>query len=262
MTSLGTTVCPTESAAAPLGTCRYSQHSGLQYHNCPCVKAGASSAADGVAVERVYSEGMALEIERRGPGRPPAASREVVEQIALTLMLRDGYDSVSVDAIATAAGISRTTFFRYFGSKPGVIWAPFDATLEWLQESLDAQTADRDPLGAVRVAVVASTRSALYSSEVWLERFRLLDSHPSLRSEAYEHWERWRGVVADHVARVEGRGRDDTVPMAVAGACHGVFLAELRARRNIDEDRETLLGRLDESLTRVCEVLRPLLKEQ
>jgi AcrR family transcriptional regulator len=183
----------------------------------------------------------------------------MVEQIALGLMLRDGYDAVSVDAIAAAAGIGRTTFFRYFGSKPGVIWAPFDATLAWLQESLDAEAPDGDPLGAVQVAVVTSTRSALYSSEVWLERFQLLDSHPSLRSEAYEHWERWKRALAGHIAAAEGCDHNDAVPMAVAGACHGVFIAELRNWQNTDQDREALLTRLDESLIRICTALRPLM---
>ena len=202
---------------------------------------------------------MASATDRRGPGRPPAASREAVEQIALSLMLRDGYDAVSVDAIAAAAGIGRTTFFRYFGSKPGVIWAPFDATLAWMQESLGERAPETDALEAVRLAVVSSTRSAVYSSEVWLERFQLLDSHPSLRSEAYEHWERWKQLLADHVATHVTSGRDDAIPMAVAGACQGVFLAELRHWQNTDDDREGLLLRLDAHLTTVCAALHPLL---
>jgi DNA-binding transcriptional regulator YbjK len=103
---------------------------------------------------------MTSEGRRRGPGRPHAASREAVEQIALALMLRDGYDAVSVDAIASEAGIGRTTFFRYFGSKHGVIWAPFDATLAWMEESLHAVDRDDDPLTAVRKAVVSSTRAS------------------------------------------------------------------------------------------------------
>ncbi|QNE45403.1 TetR family transcriptional regulator (plasmid) [Frigoribacterium sp. NBH87] len=202
---------------------------------------------------------MATETDARGPGRPPAASRETVEQVALSLMLRDGYDAVTVDAIAAAAGIGRTTFFRYFGSKPGVIWAPFDATIESLKESLRAQQPGVDPLGAVQVAVVSSTRSAVLSSDVWLERFQLLDTHPSLTSGAYEHWEKWKRALARHVALVEGVDQNNAVPMAIAGACHGVFLAELRNRRNEDEGREAMLDRLNDSLTRVCSALRPLL---
>lgn len=201
---------------------------------------------------------MTSEKRVAGPGRPPAASREAVEQIALTLMLRDGYDAVSVDAIAAAAGIGRTTFFRYFGSKPGVIWAPFEATISWLREAVDGPTSEDDTLDGIRVAIVESTRSAVYSSGVWLERFRLLDTHPSLRADAYEHWERWKRVIAIRIAVSESCDPDDVVPMAIAGACQGVFLAELRDWGNSDEDREALLSRLDASLRSVCDALRSL----
>jgi AcrR family transcriptional regulator len=205
---------------------------------------------------------MAADTPQRGPGRPPAASREDVERIALELMLRDGYDAVSVDAIAAAAGIGRTTFFRYFGSKPGVVWAPFDATLAWLREGLAVADAGSDTLDTVRTAIVSSTRSAVFSSDVWLERFQLLDSHPSLRADAHEHWENWKQTLASHIAESGAGDANDPVPMAIAGACHGVFLAELRNWRNTDDARDALIERLGDSLTRVCEALRPLVPPQ
>jgi len=181
-----------------------------------------------------------------------------VERTALQLMLRDGYDTVSVDAIAAAAGIGRTTFFRYFGSKSGVIWAPFEQTVAWLREDLQAPAPGDDPLEVARRAVVGSTARALASSEVWLERFQLLDTHPVLRSEGYEHWERWKQALVDHLLARETAEVDPVTAAAVAGACHGVFVAELRDPSNTDADRAALLQRLDGSLERVCTALRPL----
>ncbi|MCU1542417.1 MAG: transcriptional regulator [Microbacteriaceae bacterium] len=172
-------------------------------------------------------------------------------------MLRDGYESVSVDAIATAAGIGRTTFFRYFGSKPGVIWAPFDATIESLRSAVD--TSGAADLDGIRTAIVSSTRAAVYSSEVWLERFQLLDTHPALRADAYEHWERWKRVIAERIAHDEQSESGDAIPMAVAGACQSVFVAELRNPQNRVDDREAVLERLDASLNEVCGALRSLL---
>jgi len=182
-----------------------------------------------------------------------------VERTALLLMLRDGYDTVSVDAIAASAGIGRTTFFRYFGSKSGVIWAPFEQTVVWLREDLQAPAPGNDPLEVVRRAVVGSTARALASSEVWLERFQLLDTHPVLRSEGCEHWERWKQAIVDHLLDRPSTAADSVTATAVAGACHGVFVAELRDPQNSDADRRALLDRLDESLGRVCTALHPLL---
>lgn len=68
-------------------------------------------------------------------------------------MLRDGYDAVDGDTIAAAAGIGRTTFFRYFGSKPGVIWLPFDATIDGLEVLVDTAPSGGDPFDVLRRAI-------------------------------------------------------------------------------------------------------------
>lgn len=44
-------------------------------------------------------------------------TRAEIARAAIRSFLRDGFDSTTVDDIATAAGISRRTYFRYFGSK-------------------------------------------------------------------------------------------------------------------------------------------------
>jgi len=105
-------------------------------------------------------------------------------------------------------------------SKPGVIWIPFAATIKWLEESMRSEEASDDPLFAVREVPVSSTRSAVSSSDV---------------DEA-----------------------DDTLARAVARACHGVFVAEVRHWQNTDDDRDGLLQRLDDRLEQVCSAFEPL----
>jgi AcrR family transcriptional regulator len=198
---------------------------------------------------------------RRSPGRPFAATRDTVERAALTLMLRDGYERVSVDDIAREAGIGRTTFFRYFKSKPGVVWSAFDDTILWLAQSLAENEDHPDILDAVHESILFSTRSAIYNSDVWLERFRLLDSSSELRADAYDHWERWTSTIATFVASHAGRSPQDAIPMAIAGASQGMFLSELRNWLNTDDDREDILNRLDHNLRTVFTALRGLLAE-
>ncbi len=182
-----------------------------------------------------------------------------MEEVALALMLRDGYEAVTVEAIADAVGIGRTTFFRYFGSKAGVIWSAFDDTIAWLDTSLQVSDDDVEALDAVRLSIISSTRSAIYESDVWLERFKLLDANSALRADAYGHWEQWKYVIAAFIARRTQESAAAPVPMAIAGACQGIFLAELRNWQNSDENREDLLARLDDHLEKVCTALQPLL---
>lgn len=207
-----------------------------------------------------YSVGMQTP-PRRSPGRPFAANRDVVERVALTLMLRDGYEQVSVDDIAREARIGRTTFFRYFKSKPGVVWSAFDDTISWLAENLSERRESLGILDAVRESIVFSTRSAIYNSEVWLERFRLLDICGELRADAYDHWERWASTIATSVATRTGLSPQDAIPMAIAGAARGIFLSELRSWLNTDDDREDILARLDRNLRTVFTALSSLLAE-
>jgi AcrR family transcriptional regulator len=184
-----------------------------------------------------------------------------VEQVAIGLMLERGYEKVSVEEIAAAAGIGRTTFFRYFGSKPGVVWPEFDGTINRLAESLARSGSTDDVLGAVRGAVIESTRAALYSSEVWLERFKLLDTSAELRAGAQLRWEAWKLPISVFVADRTGDNAVAYVPMVIAAVCQAVFVAELRHWQNRDDRRDDLLARFDAHLQNVLAHLTNLLTD-
>lgn len=62
-------------------------------------------------------------------GRRPSTTREAIARQALDLFERNGFDATTVDEIAAAVGISRRTFFRYYGSKRDVVWG--NSTPSW-----------------------------------------------------------------------------------------------------------------------------------
>ena len=64
--------------------------------------------------------------------------RSEVAEAALDLFTDNGYDPTSVDDIALAAGISRSTFFRQFRAKEDVIFADHEALLDELGSYLAA----------------------------------------------------------------------------------------------------------------------------
>src|SRR6202044_3688056 len=85
-----------------------------------------------------------------GPGRPPSTTRHQLQDIAIDMFSAHGYDEVTIEALAAAAGISRRTFFRYFSSKADALMADFDTAVERLRSGLAGQrpgSADdgRDP---------------------------------------------------------------------------------------------------------------------
>lgn len=59
---------------------------------------------------------------RRGRGRPPAADPRDVAATACRLFIEQGYEQTSMEEIAEACGMGRSTLFRYFPSKSHVLW--------------------------------------------------------------------------------------------------------------------------------------------
>lgn len=78
----------------------------------------------------------------RRAGRRPVTSRSAIEHIALDLFSDRGFDSTTVDGIATAAGIGRRTVFRYYASKNDIPWGAFDEQLQRMRATFAALPPD------------------------------------------------------------------------------------------------------------------------
>jgi AcrR family transcriptional regulator len=162
-------------------------------------------------------------------GRPPISTREALEEVAFTLLLRDGYEATTIQAIMTAGGVGRTTFFRYFGSKGGIVWGEFDRAVERLHAGL-VEAGDEVPvMTAVIDAVLASTVGSRDAApDTWLDRFRVLDEDPALSGETAEHWRIWAAEIAGYVQRRTGLADGDVVAAAIGGAVQAAYVAVLR----------------------------------
>jgi AcrR family transcriptional regulator len=66
------------------------------------------------------------------------ARRERIVQVAMEQFAVHGYESTRVDAIATAAGVSKGAVFAYFGSKAGVFLAAYKAAAGSFSKYLEA----------------------------------------------------------------------------------------------------------------------------
>ena len=89
---------------------------------------------------------------------PEPRSFEAIEKVALELFRERGFDETPVEEIAAAAGISRRTFFRYFGSKNDIVFANFELLLQELEGWLSAQPDDRPMFEVIADAVMRFNR--------------------------------------------------------------------------------------------------------
>jgi AcrR family transcriptional regulator len=109
---------------------------------------------------------------------PSAASTDVVAA-ALELFERQGFEATSVEQIASAAGVSRSTFFRQFGGKEDVVFADHEVLLDELRTWLARGHAD--PWGAVCEASERVFRHFAADPDLARRRYTVVRLVPALR---------------------------------------------------------------------------------
>lgn len=150
-------------------------------------------------------------------GRPRASSRETLAEAACELFLEQGYEQTTVADITRRAGVSRSSFFNYFGSRADVLWAGLDERIATLAERLSADEGT-DAASGVRSALSALgddfTPDSLALAFVNAEAMGLeeeLEREASVR----------RSRIAASVSVRLRRAGVDRLSAEVAGAAHG-----------------------------------------
>ena len=111
---------------------------------------------------------------KKSPGRPRSkASHQAMLKAALELLSEVGFETMSIEAIATRAGVGKTTIYRRYSSKDelvadaiesireeelipdtGNLWSDLDALIE------NAAQITLTPLGRQAVAMIISSASS------------------------------------------------------------------------------------------------------
>ncbi len=151
-------------------------------------------------------------------GRPPGTSRRELEVIALRLFAAKGFEETTVDQIAAEAGVSRRAFFRYFDSKPDVLWGAFDTEVATIRALLDECPAGLPVMEAVRQAVLAANHYRAADAPELRARMALIGSVPALMASAAVHYDAWERAISEFVARRTGQPADSLYPLAVGRA--------------------------------------------
>jgi TetR/AcrR family transcriptional regulator, regulator of mycofactocin system len=158
-------------------------------------------------------------------GRRRSTTPEHITDVALELFAARGFDEVSVDDVAHAAGIARRTLFRYYSSKNAILWGDFDAHLAHLRELLD----NVDP----RVAMGEALRTALLAFNTFdqsetvrhRQRMRIILETAELQAYSMTMYAGWREVMAVFIAGRLSVKTTDPLPQTVAWTMLGVALS-------------------------------------
>jgi AcrR family transcriptional regulator len=167
-----------------------------------------------------------LEADRPKPGlreRKKARTRAAIQEVALRLFERQGYEATTVEQIADAAEVSPSTFFRYFPTKEDV--ALYDALDPLFISAFEAQPAELSPLAAMRAAireVFASESPEVAGQAV---RAELIMGVPELRMRMLDSFIETIDLFSGIVAARLGRPADDLKTRTMVGAVIGVAIS-------------------------------------
>lgn len=117
------------------------------------------------------------------PGLRERKRQETLRRITdagICLFIEKGIDATTVDDIAAAAGISRRTFFHYFGSKDDILLSLQSGMGELIAQRVRKAEDGTTPLSALRHAVISTCAEVPADDMIALDR--LMRSSPAVQA--------------------------------------------------------------------------------
>lgn len=177
--------------------------------------------------------------------RKRRALRTELSDVVLQLLTDRDFESVTIDEMAAAAGVSRRTFFRYFTSKDDVVFAFLDQWALRLCDDIVARPPGEDPVTAVQHSFRQLT--AAYEGRA-LALVRLVQRTPSLRSQERIHREHLRLAIVEALGRRLGLDpQEDLRPHVLASIAFAPLDAAMVAWFGARSDQD-VGSLLDEAL--------------
>ena len=157
-----------------------------------------------------------------------AAIRARLAQVALDEVKRRGFDQVTLDDLARAAGVSRTTFFRYLRSKEEAVMSGLSAHGERVAERLASRPAAEDDWSALRHAMDYICEIHRDDPAASLAFTKLIYGNPSFGRARSQQHVGWRTALAAAL-RQRSPGRSPGEAIALTSAALGCLSAATEA---------------------------------
>jgi AcrR family transcriptional regulator len=133
------------------------------------------------------------------------AIREELARSAMTLFLDQGFEKVTFDVLAAKAGVSRSTYLRYFAVKEDVVLFVFDSVFEAIVDALSVASGQGDTEWDALRCSFTPAADFLSSSEEQLRRMQLVWRTPALYSRLHQKQATWRPLMVERLSS-DGEG--------------------------------------------------------
>jgi AcrR family transcriptional regulator len=126
-------------------------------------------------------------------------TRERLTRAAMALFLERGFEATTLDDIATAADISRRSFFHYFASKEDVVFAWQEEITTALITAVAARPAGESMLAAAENAISAMARQLEPGEAIAMARLKR--DNPALQARDQVKYEKLERALADALGK-------------------------------------------------------------
>ncbi len=160
--------------------------------------------------------------------RKKAQTRRRIEDAALELFARDGFDEATVEAIASAADISPRTFFYYFAAKEDVVLADYAGRLDRIIQQLAMRPPTETPWEALRASFLVVAADYETERAGLIRRFRIIAGTPSVHARSLQLQSGWEDTVTATLAERMNREPQDLIPRLLAASALAAIRSSLQ----------------------------------
>jgi len=170
-------------------------------------------------------------------------TRERLTQAAMALFLDRGFEATTLDEIASAADISRRSFFHYFASKEDVVFAWQEESTAALITAVAARPANESMLAAAENAILAMVMELKPGEAIAIARLKR--DNPALQARDQVKHEKLERALAEALSRRTGHKTEKLQARLVAMIATGAMRigGELWAAEGAREKPEALVKR-------------------
>ena len=147
-------------------------------------------------------------------------TRDALRRAAMERFQAQGVEATSAEQIAADAGVTLRTFYRHFPSKHDLLFADYDAGLQWFRRALAGRPADESIVESVRTSIFAFPYDVQAVTQI--AAFRAAELDPE---RIVQHLRRVQADLADaileHLDRraAQGAGDADRLDVVVTARC-------------------------------------------